>query len=72
MSYTFNPTVLYLTISRSSTLATQAAMTILAANNITLSEHNLHDPIAKDQETLHVAHGEVSDRLDEDLTGEVV
>ncbi|KAL7769822.1 hypothetical protein ACKLNR_001206 [Fusarium oxysporum f. sp. zingiberi] len=30
----------------SSTLATQAAMTILAANNITLSEHNLHDSIA--------------------------
>ncbi|KAH7207545.1 hypothetical protein BKA60DRAFT_639841 [Fusarium oxysporum] len=56
----------------SSTIATQAAMTILAANNITLSEHNLHDSIAKDQETLHVAHGEVSDRLDEDLTGEVV
>ncbi|KAJ4054614.1 hypothetical protein NW758_002317 [Fusarium oxysporum] len=56
----------------SSTLATQAAMTILAANNITLSEYNLHDSIAKDQETLHVAHGEVSDRLDEDLTGEVI
>ncbi|RKK21942.1 hypothetical protein BFJ63_vAg14432 [Fusarium oxysporum f. sp. narcissi] len=47
-------------------------MTILAANNTTLSEHNLHDPIAKDQETLHVAHGEVSHRLDEDLTGEVI
>ncbi|KAK2480757.1 hypothetical protein H9L39_06396 [Fusarium oxysporum f. sp. albedinis] len=58
--------------SKDSTLATQAAMTILAANNITLSEHNLHDPIAKDQETLHVAHGEVSDLLDEDLMGEVV
>lgn len=72
MSYTFNPTVLYLKISRSSTLATQAAMTILAANNTTLSEHNLHDPIAKDPETLHVAHGEVSHRLDEDLTGEVI
>ncbi|SCO84160.1 uncharacterized protein FRV6_08287 [Fusarium oxysporum] len=59
-------------LATSSTLATQAAMTILAANNITLSEHNLHDSIAKDQETLHVAHGEVSDWLDEDLTGEVV
>ncbi|KAF5612510.1 Alkylated DNA repair alkB like 8 [Fusarium sp. NRRL 25303] len=48
--------------------ATQAAMTILAANNITLSEHDLHDSIDKDQERLHIAHGEVSDRLDEDPT----
>ncbi|KAI1029505.1 hypothetical protein LB504_010788 [Fusarium proliferatum] len=48
--------------------ATQAAMTILAANNITLSEHGLHDSIDKDQQRLHIAHGEVSDRLDEDPT----
>ncbi|KAH7172878.1 hypothetical protein DER46DRAFT_212749 [Fusarium sp. MPI-SDFR-AT-0072] len=53
----------------SSTLATQAAMTILVANNITLSEHDLHDSTDKDQERLHVAHGEVSDRLEEDSTG---
>lgn len=67
-SYTFNRTNLQLTISRSCTHATQAAMTILAANNITLSEHDLHDSIDKDQQRLHIAHGEVSDRLDEDPT----
>ncbi|KAF5618608.1 Alkylated DNA repair alkB like 8 [Fusarium sp. NRRL 52700] len=43
------------------THATQAAMTILAANNITLSEHNLHDSIDQDQQRLHIAHGEVSE-----------
>ncbi|SCV27200.1 uncharacterized protein FFB14_01436 [Fusarium fujikuroi] len=52
----------------SCTHATQAAMTILAANNITLSEHYLHDSTDKDQQRLHIAHGEVSDRLDEDPT----
>ncbi|SCO34796.1 uncharacterized protein FFMR_03635 [Fusarium fujikuroi] len=52
----------------SCTYATQAAMTILAANNITLSEHDLQDSIDKDQQTLHIAHGEASDRLDQDPT----
>ncbi|KAF5241040.1 hypothetical protein FANTH_9257 [Fusarium anthophilum] len=52
------------------THATQAAMTVLAANNITLSEHNLHDSINKYQQRLHIAHGEVSGRLkEEDPTG---
>ncbi|KAG5765326.1 hypothetical protein H9Q72_006578 [Fusarium xylarioides] len=51
------------------THATQAAMTILAANNITLSEHDLHDSTEKDQQRLHIAHGEVSDRIQEDPTG---
>ncbi|KAF5682501.1 hypothetical protein FCIRC_4935 [Fusarium circinatum] len=52
------------------THATQAAMTVLAANNITLSEHNLHDSIDKDQQRLHIAHGEISGRLkEEDPTG---
>ncbi|SCO51860.1 uncharacterized protein FFNC_13988 [Fusarium fujikuroi] len=55
----------------SCTHATQAAMTILAANNITLSEHDLHDSIDKDQQRLHIAHGEVSDRLDEERTGSI-
>ncbi|KAF5990088.1 hypothetical protein FBULB1_284 [Fusarium bulbicola] len=55
---------------RTCTHATQAAMTVLAANNITLSEHNLHDSIDKDQQRLHIAHGEVSGRLkEEDPTG---
>ncbi|KAF5557183.1 Alkylated DNA repair alkB like 8 [Fusarium phyllophilum] len=53
----------------SCTHATQAAMAILAANNITLSEHDIHDSTEKDHQRLHIAHGEVSDRLDEDPTG---
>ncbi|PNP86449.1 hypothetical protein FNYG_00151 [Fusarium nygamai] len=53
----------------SCTHSTQAAMAILAANNITLSEHDIHDSTEKDQQRLHIAHGEVSDRLDEDPTG---
>ncbi|KAF5694508.1 fungal specific transcription factor factor [Fusarium denticulatum] len=55
----------------SCTHATQAAMTILAANNITLSEHDLHDSTEKDQQRLHIAHGEVSDRIQEDPTGAI-
>ncbi|KAF5632439.1 uncharacterized protein FTJAE_7549 [Fusarium tjaetaba] len=52
----------------SCTHATQAAMMILAANNLTLSEHDLHDSTEKDQQRLHIAHGEVSDRIQEDPT----
>ncbi|KAG9506305.1 hypothetical protein J7337_003288 [Fusarium musae] len=55
----------------SCTHATQAAMAILAANNITLSEHDIHDSTEQDQLRLHIAHGEVSDRLDDDPTGAI-
>ncbi|KAF4500083.1 Alkylated DNA repair alkB like 8 [Fusarium agapanthi] len=61
----------YMTFRWSCTHATQAAMTVLAANNLTLSEHDLHDSIDKYQQRLHIAHGEVSGRLSEDPTGSI-
>ncbi|KAJ4246524.1 hypothetical protein NW762_013464 [Fusarium torreyae] len=47
----------------SSTCACEAAITILATNNLTLSEHDLHDSIDSDAEKINVALEEFKQRI---------
>lgn len=56
---------LKLTFNRSTTCAFQAAITVLAANNITVSEHDLHDQLDPDAQRADEAMTELERRLQE-------
>ncbi|KAF4952967.1 hypothetical protein FSARC_12506 [Fusarium sarcochroum] len=47
----------------SSTCACEAAITILAANNLTLSEHDLHDSVDSDAEKIRISLEEFKQRI---------